>query len=118
TLSEMCELPKAADLEGASFSRLLDQPNRNWKKAAFTVVSRGENVDATKRLDATKMGRTVVTDRWRYTQWHDGSSELYDHASDPHEWSNLASETMHVAKREELQKLLAAGWKAALPVKQ
>lgn len=115
TLVEMCALPRPADLEGASFSRLLAEPNRAWKKAAFTVVSRGANIDATKRLDATKMGRTVVTDRWRYTQWHDGSSELYDHANDPQEWSNLAADSQHASERDEMQKLLAAGWKAALP---
>jgi iduronate 2-sulfatase len=115
TLADMCGLPQPADLEGASFSRLLAEPNRAWKKAAFTVVSRGENIDATKKLDATKMGRTVVTDRWRYTQWHDGSSELYDHANDPQEWSNLAADSQHLSQRDEMQKLLAAGWKAALP---
>jgi iduronate 2-sulfatase len=115
TLAEMGGLTQPADLEGASFSRLLDQPNRTWKKAAFTVVSRGENIDATKKLDATKMGRSVVTDQWRYTQWHDGSSELYDHATDPHEWSNLAGESRHASERDEMRKLLAAGWKAALP---
>jgi iduronate 2-sulfatase len=115
TLVELCGLPQPADLEGASFSRLLEQPNLAWKKAAFTVVSRGDNIDATKKLDRAKMGRTVVTDRWRYTQWHDGSSELYDHANDPHEWSNLADSAEHASQRDGLQRLLALGWKAALP---
>ncbi len=79
------------------------------------IVSRGENIEATKKLDATQMGRTVVTEHWRYTPWHDGTSELYDHQSDPHEMSNLANNPQHSAKRDELQKQLAAGWKLALP---
>src|SRR5262249_48458674 len=90
TLAELCGLAQAPGLEGASAAALLDQPDRPWKQAAFTVASRGANIDATKSLDATKMGRTVVTDRWRYTEWHDGTSELYDHAADPFEYANLA----------------------------
>jgi len=117
TLTDLCGLKSPSDLEGTSFSPLLENPARTWKTAAFTVVSRGENIDATKKLDATKMGRTIVTDNWRFTQWHDGSTELYDHESDPHEWSNLASNPQHSAKRDELQKRLAAGWKSALPTK-
>jgi uncharacterized sulfatase len=38
------------------------------------------------------MGRSVRTERWRYTEWNGGSAgvELYDHASDPQEFHNLA----------------------------
>ena len=57
-----------------------------------TRKSRG-NVDAepkTKRV----MGRSVRTDRWRYSEWDDGrrGSELYDHENDPHEYTNLADD--------------------------
>lgn len=30
--------------------------------------------------------------RWRYIRYSDGSEELYDHESDPHEWTNLAED--------------------------
>ncbi len=30
--------------------------------------------------------------QWRYTRYRDGSEELYDQASDPHEWTNLAGD--------------------------
>ena len=33
----------------------------------------------------------VRSSRWRYIRYADGSEELYDHANDPHEWTNLAS---------------------------
>jgi iduronate 2-sulfatase len=115
TLAELCGLALPPALEGTSFVPLLDDPERNWKQAAFTVVSRGTNIDATRSLDPAKMGRTVVTSRWRYTQWHDGASELYDHDADPFEYANLASDPQQSSKREALQKLLHAGWKAALP---
>jgi uncharacterized sulfatase len=115
TLDELCGLAQPGGLEGTSFAPLLEQPDRAWKRAVFTVVSRGKNVAATKRLDAAKMGRTVLTDRWRYTEWHDGSAELYDHGDDPFEYSNLAKSPPHEAQRTEMKKLLSDGWKAALP---
>ena len=40
-------------------------------------------------------GRSVRTDRWRYTEWDGGKRgvELYDHDNDPHEWKNLAHDS-------------------------
>lgn len=32
----------------------------------------------------------VRNQRWRYIRYADGTEELYDHDSDPHEWTNLA----------------------------
>jgi uncharacterized sulfatase len=115
TLAELCGLAQPPALEGASFVPLLDNPQQAWKQAAFTVVSRGANIDATRSLERTKMGRTVVTDRWRYTEWHDGASELYDHEADPYEYANLARDSKRSSACDELQKLLHAGWQAALP---
>jgi len=113
TLADLCSLTQPPALEGTSFAPLLDNPQQSWKQAAFTVVSRGANIDATRSLDPAKMGRTVVTDRWRYTEWHDGASELYDHQADPYEYANLASDAKSSATRDELHKLLRAGWQAA-----
>lgn len=115
TLNELCGLAQPDGLEGTSFLPLLDAPDRDWKRAVFTVVSRGKNVVATKALDPSKMGRTVMTDRWRFTEWHDGSAELYDHGEDPFEYSNLAKNPQHAARRAELKKLLDDGWKSVSP---
>lgn len=34
--------------------------------------------------------RALLTDKWRYLRWNDGSQELYDRRSDPHDLYNLA----------------------------
>jgi len=115
TLAELGGLPKPDGLEGLSFVPLLSQPERPWKKAAFTVVSHAGKVKGGAELDATKLGRTVRTERWRYTEWFDGSVELYDHDSDPHEFANLANVPKYATTQAELKLMLTKGWKAALP---
>jgi hypothetical protein len=66
-------------------------------------------------LSLLREGRTVRTDRWRYTEWLNGAVELYDEEPDPHEYHNLADESRWTATRAELASLLKAGWRAARP---
>jgi choline-sulfatase len=44
----------------------------------------------------------VRTERHRYIRYSEGSEELYDHQTDPHEWTNLASVPEHAALKKEL----------------
>jgi arylsulfatase A-like enzyme len=56
------------------------------------------------------MGRSIRTERWRYTIWKEGSGEeeLYDHDSDPYELKNLAKEDRFLKIKNELRaKLLS-----------
>jgi uncharacterized sulfatase len=120
TLADLCGLTPPADLEGVSFRPLLSDPQRPWKSGAFAVVGRrrdGQPVRATKddRLTLDYLGRTVRSERWRYTEWPDGSAELYDQDNDPREYVNLAEQPGAAGTRAELAKALHAGWKAALP---
>jgi uncharacterized sulfatase len=112
TLTELCGLPEAPGMEGLSFVPLLKDPQRPWKKGAFTMVARGRN----------RFGRSVRTERYRYTEWDDEnhSVECYDHEMDPNEWTNLAWPKRPQTEKvksvlNELQKLLHGGYKAALP---
>src|SRR5581483_2063301 len=41
--------------------------------------------------EAGHLGRSVRTDRYRFSEWPDGSVELYDHKADPAEHRNIAS---------------------------
>ena len=54
------------------------------------------------------MGRSVHTERYRYTEWDEGRAavELYDHQTDPDELHNLAGESAHAATVNELKQLL------------
>jgi uncharacterized sulfatase len=91
-------LPPNADLDGTSFVPLLSDPARPGKKAAYTMVARG--------ID--RFGRSVRTERYRYTEWTEGKEgvELYDHDADPHEWTNLAGNPKLAAVQKELHDLL------------
>ena len=95
----------------------LDNPRRDWKRAVFTVVSRSDNNDVAKKLDASRMGRTVFDGRWRYTKWPDDTAELYDHDNDPFEYANLIKDGKQHSRLVVMKKMLAEGWQAALPGK-
>lgn len=106
TLAELCGLKAPANLEGTSFVPLLDDPKRAWKKAAFTQTRRGQNV----------MGRTVRTERWRYTEWGGPeAAELYDHDKDPGEVKNVVKEAKNAGVVDEMRKYLRDGWRSAVP---
>ncbi len=98
TLAELCALkgvPK--QLEGTSFRKLLDDPTAKHKDAALTVIKRGQ-----------VMGRSVRTERYRYTEWDEGKKgvELYDHQKDAGEFVNLADDKKLEAIRGELSALI------------
>jgi iduronate 2-sulfatase len=107
TICELCGIHPPDGLEGTSFRPLLDEPERAWKKAAFTQVQRGKTA-----------GRSLRTERYRYTEWGDGGRqgiELYDHTSDPGEYKNLVEDPAHSKTAAELKEVLRAGWKSARP---
>ena len=56
------------------------------------------------------MGRSVRTERWRYTEWDEGKEgiELYDHDRDPHEYTNLAQDAKSAKTAKDMQRLLSA----------
>jgi len=96
SLVELAGVPRKEGLDGTSVAPLLDDPQRRWKKAAYTVVKHRQTV-----------GRSVRTDRYRYTEWGGPEvAELYDHELDPKEYRNLAKDSRHAAAMREVKKLL------------
>ena len=119
TLADLCGLKPPAGLEGTSLRPLLDDPRRAWKKAAFTQVVHGLNGEAVggEKAGATAVGRSVRTERYRYTEWNEGKAgvELYDHDRDPRELQNLAADPKSDAAVRELKALLHGGWQQSRP---
>jgi len=97
TVADLCGVAPPPGLAGQSLRQLLDDPSRPGKPAAFTLVTRGPR----------QRGDSVRTDRWRYTEWSDGASELYDHGADPEEVRNLAGEASQAKTVSQLHSLLA-----------
>jgi len=91
TLADLCGLPVGEHLEGRSLRPLLKDPEAAWDRPVITTHGRNNHA--------------VRSERWRYIRYSDGGEELYDHESDPMEWTNLAGDPQHAGVKKEL-----AGW--------
>lgn len=76
TLVDLCGLSEKEGLDGHSIRPLLEDPDAEWEYPALTWFR--EN------------NYSVRDERYRYIHYPDGSTELYDHDADPHEWYNLS----------------------------
>lgn len=110
TLVAACGLPPRPGLDGVDIGPLLDAPSQPVKQAAYSLTTRDGSPEASHEKVMSYQGRTVRTERWRYTEWDGGRRgvELYDHDSDPHEWQNLANDPAHAQTVAAMKKLLAA----------
>jgi iduronate 2-sulfatase len=104
TLCDLTGLEIPESCEGASMVPLLQDPDQQWKAAAFSQYPRGK-----------VMGYSMRSGNWRYTEWIDGKSgevterELYDHSAGPVATANLAGDPKHADTVKELSALLASG---------
>lgn len=100
TLADLCNLPVTQKLSGTSLKPLLSNLNASWNRPAYTQVARGKI-----------MGRSVRTERWRYTERDEGKGgiELYDEKNDKGEITNLAGKPASVKVQKELALLLKKG---------
>jgi uncharacterized sulfatase len=110
TLADLCGL-SAPKTDGTSLKPLLDDPNRAWDRPAFTQVSRGTPTttgEKTANRSPWFMGRSVRTERYRYTEWDDGKkgAQLYDYEADPGELKNLVDDPDLAPVRERLSEMV------------
>lgn len=88
TLMELCALTKHDNIDGTSLVPLLKNPQAEWNQPALTTHYQSNH--------------SLRTERYRYTRYSDGSEELYDHQSDPNEWTNVAKLPEHNELKQEL----------------
>lgn len=88
TLAELCGIPVPGHVEGASIRSLLARPDADWSTPALTTHGFSNHA--------------LRSERWRYIRYENGEEELYDHAADPYEWTNLAGEKEHEGVKAEL----------------
>ena len=94
TIVDLCGLDTPPALDGRSLRPLLERPDRAWDHPALTTHGRGNHA--------------LRDERWRLIRYADGGVELYDHAADPHEWTNLAGRPEHAAVEAALAARLPA----------
>ena len=114
SLCELCDLPRPDGLEGSSFVPLIDDPERLWKRAAFSQYPR--QIPGVGR----GMGQSMRTRRYRYTEWRADdapfqAAELYDYETDPHETANIANRPQNLSLVNGLSGMLRDGWRSSLP---
>lgn len=125
TLADLCGLKAPAGLPGTSLAPQLADPSQPGKGFALTQVRRGgggagkgkkaKGGAAGGKADGGPFpGYSIRTNRFRYTEWDGGKKgvELYDHESDPHEYTNLASDPKYAdivkQHQQKLRELVAA----------
>jgi choline-sulfatase len=78
TLIDLCDLTAPKGLEGHSLMPQLKDAKAVRRWPAITTHNVGNHA--------------VRSEHWRYIRYADGSEELYDHRTDPNEWTNLAKD--------------------------
>jgi len=123
SLCELAGIDVPDYLQGNSFVPLLENPNRTWKKAAFSQFHRRPKVTPD---GGRYMGYSINTEEYHYIEWYNWdhisgtrgdivSSELFDRKEDPFETLNLSESESHEKKRMALSGQLAEGWQNARP---
>ena len=103
TLNDLCGLPGIRSHDGVSLLPLLRDPAAEWERPAVVEFRRGN--------------AAVCTERYRYIRYRDGGEELYDHETDPHEWTNLAASGDHAAVKKALGEWIPKKWAESAPTK-
>ncbi|VGO19753.1 Choline-sulfatase [Pontiella sulfatireligans] len=120
TLVDLCGLEKetrknndGAKLDGHSVRPFLENPTSGtWDgpEGALSMIYIGDlnkGYSAEEKNEVKNQHWSYRTERWRYIRYNDGVEELYDHESDPREWTNLANSPEHAAIKKQLNKQMS-----------
>jgi arylsulfatase A-like enzyme len=102
TLVELCKLtPPLQNLDGQSLLPFFE--NEGYSREDPVLTSLGENMIS------------IRSNKYRYIQYPDGESELYDTETDPYEWTNLAGRKETEEIVTEHQKHIPGSFMKELP---
>ncbi|MEE2887205.1 MAG: sulfatase [Planctomycetota bacterium] len=100
TVAKLCGLGVPTRIQGKDISKMLDDPARSVRDAAFCVNGKGF---------------LLRTERWAFMQYGEKGAkgtELYDMQADPQQYDNLADEPKHKQVVAQFRAKLAAKLKA------
>ena len=101
TIAEACGL-KIHEVDGKSLLPLIENPNKKWDNAAYSLFPRGKKY----------MGCTVTDGKWRYTEWRKSDTqevlfkELYNHEESLVADKNVSGKTEFKDVEKRMQNLL------------
>ena len=88
TLCDLAGLPTPSHVEGMSIRSLLEDPKAKSDRAAVTTFH--------------KDNHSIRSETWRYIRYANGGEELYNHDTDPYEWTNLAKDPQYASVKANL----------------
>ncbi|MEY4567042.1 MAG: hypothetical protein RLY14_2012 [Planctomycetota bacterium] len=118
TLAELCQLPSPKNIDGASLSRFIQDPDAPATDVAISQYPRDAD-------GIPVMGYSIRDTKWRCTFWRERNgeriiaTELYDEINDPHETINVSSKPENASVVSRLAKYLPpVGSSAFVPKKK
>ena len=100
TLLELAGFSPDSLHEGHSLLPVLQDKKNSWPHFARTSFGPGNYA--------------IVSEKYRYIQYNDGSSEFYDHRTDPHEWNNLIDSEEHQDLIQQHQQFIPKSFRPIL----
>ncbi len=109
TVVELAGLDIPEAVAGYSLVPVLEDPRHSVRESAYTMALSMAGRDREEWRYREIMGRSIRTERYRYTEWGGGQwgVELYDYRTDPAEFTNVVNERDHLAARARLARELA-----------
>jgi arylsulfatase A-like enzyme len=92
TLAEFCGLPSNPDIDGKSFAPLIKNPEKPWEEPTLTTIG--------------FKNHSLRGPRYRFSQYIDGTEELYDELKDPNERTNLINSPEHASVIESYRAMM------------
>lgn len=123
TLCELAGITIPDYMQGNSLVPLIEDPEQEWKSAAFSQFHRRPKVSADgKRY----MGYSLNTKDYHYIEWYTWNHktgtkgdlrgvELYDRKRDPFEKTNIADSPGMTDIQQALSDKLSKGWRKSMP---